>query len=92
MVGRLVVFAASPNQHLLPHRLDCSFQSLYHPYIPDNVESGQALPNNERIGALIQYEPLKRNEIIPIENNKIPEGLNPLESSFSSSDVGNKEK
>jgi hypothetical protein len=27
-----------------------------------------------------------------MEDNKIPKGLNPLESSFSSSDVGNKEK
>jgi hypothetical protein len=27
-----------------------------------------------------------------MENNKIPKGLTPLESSFSSSDVGNKEK
>ena len=26
-----------------------------------------------------------------MENNKIPKGLTPLESSFSSSDVGNKE-
>jgi hypothetical protein len=30
--------------------------------------------------------------IISIENNKIPKGLTPLESSFSLSDVGNKEK
>jgi hypothetical protein len=27
-----------------------------------------------------------------MEDNKIPKGLNPLESSFSSSDVGNKGK
>jgi hypothetical protein len=27
-----------------------------------------------------------------MEDNKIPKGLTPLESSFSSSDVGNKEK
>jgi hypothetical protein len=31
-------------------------------------------------------------KIISIEDNKIPKGLTPLESSFSSSDVGNKEK
>jgi hypothetical protein len=92
MVDRLVVFAASPNQQILPHRPDCSFQSLYRPYIPDNVESWQALPNNERICSFIQDEPLKPKEIISIENNKIPKGLTPLESSFSSSDVGNKEK
>jgi hypothetical protein len=30
--------------------------------------------------------------MISIEDNKIPKGLTPLEGSFSSSDVGNKEK
>jgi hypothetical protein len=35
MDGRLAIFAASPNQQLLPHRPDCYFQSLYHPYIPE---------------------------------------------------------
>jgi ribonuclease HI len=39
MAGRLAVFATSPNQQLLPHIPDCSFQSLYCPYIPNNVES-----------------------------------------------------
>jgi hypothetical protein len=92
MVDRLVAFAASPNQQLFPHMLDCSFQSLYCPYIPDNVESWQALPNDESIFAFIQDEPLKPKEIISIEQNKIHEGLNPLESSFSLSDVGNKYK
>jgi hypothetical protein len=39
MDDRLAVFVASPNRQLLPHRLDCTFQSLYHPYIPDNIKS-----------------------------------------------------
>jgi hypothetical protein len=37
-------------------------------------------------------EPLKPEEIIFVENNKIHEGLTPLESSFSLSVEGNKEK
>jgi hypothetical protein len=92
MAGRLAIFAASLNQQLFPHRPDCSFQSLYCSYIPGNVGSWQALPNDESIGASIQDEPFKHEEIISIENNEIPESLTPLESSFSSSDVGNKEK
>jgi ribonuclease HI len=92
MVDRLVVFAASPNQQLLPHRPDCSFQSLYHPYIPNHVGSWKALPDDEIICAIIQDEPLKPEEIISMENNRIPEGLTPLESSFSLSVGGNKEK
>jgi hypothetical protein len=41
---------------------------------------------------IIQDEPLKPEEIISMKNNKIPEGLIPLESSFSLSVGGNKEK
>jgi ribonuclease HI len=92
MVDRLVVFAASPNRKLLPHKPDCTFQSLYHPHIPDNIESWQVFPNDEIICSFIQNEPFKPKEIISIEDNKIPKSLTPLESSFSSSDVGNKEK
>jgi ribonuclease HI len=92
MVDQLVVFVASPNQHPFPHRLDCYFQSLYLPHIHDNIESWQALPNDESVCAFIQYEPLKPKEIISIEDNKIPKGLTPLESLFSLGDVGNKEK
>jgi hypothetical protein len=44
------------------------------------------------ICAFIQDEPLKPEEIISIENHEIPESLTPLESLFSLSDVGNKEK
>jgi ribonuclease HI len=39
MADRLDFFAASHNRQLLPHRPDCTFQSLYRPHIPDNVES-----------------------------------------------------
>jgi hypothetical protein len=92
MDDQLVVFAASPNRQLLPQRPDCTFQSLYRPHIPDNIESWQVFPSDESICAFIQNEPYKPKEIISMEDNKIPKGLTPLESSFSSSDVGNKEK
>jgi hypothetical protein len=92
MVDRLVVFVASPNQHLFPHMPDCYFQSIYCPHILDNVESWQALPRNEIIFSFIQDGPLKPEKIISIENNKILESLTPLKGSFSSSVVGNKEK
>jgi hypothetical protein len=92
MDDMLVVFAASPTRQLLPQSPDCTFQSLYHPHIHDNVESWQVFPSDESICAFIQNEPYKPKEIISMEDNKITKGLNPLESSFSSSDVGNKEK
>jgi hypothetical protein len=92
MSNRLVVFATSPNQQPLPYKPDCSFQSLHCPHIPNNVESWQALPNDKSVFSLIQDKPPNPKEIISIEDNKIPKGLTPLESSFSSSDVGNKEK
>jgi hypothetical protein len=91
MDDMLVVFAASPTQQLLPQRLDCTFQSLYCPHIPDNVESWQVFPNDEGICAFIQNEPFKPKEIISMEDDKFPKGFTPLESSFSSSDVRNKE-
>jgi hypothetical protein len=65
---------------------------VYRPHIPDNVESWQVFPSYESIYAFIQNEPYKPKEIISIEDNNIPKGLTPLESSFSSSDVGHKEK
>jgi len=58
---------------------------------PDNVESWQVFPSNEGICSFIQNEPFNPKDIISMENNKIMKGLTPLESSFSSSDVGNKE-
>jgi hypothetical protein len=92
MADRLVIFAASPNRQLLPHRPTCTFQSVYHPHIPDNIKSWQVFSSDEIICAFIQNEPYKPKEIISIEDNKIPKGLTPLESLFSLSDVGNKEK
>jgi hypothetical protein len=89
MDDQLAVFAS---QQLLPQRPDCDFQSLHHPYIAENEGSWKAIPNDEIICVDIKNEPLKPEEIIPIENNKIPHGLTPIESLFSLSVVGNKEK
>jgi ribonuclease HI len=91
MADRLVVFTASPTLQLLPQRPDCTFQSLYHPHIQDNVESWHIFPNNEGICTFIQNEPFKPKEIISMDDDKFPKGLTPLESSFSSIDVSNKE-
>jgi hypothetical protein len=92
IANRLAVFAASHTQQLLPHWHDRAFQSLHRPYISKNEEFWKAIPNDEIICDVIQNEPLKPEEIISVENNKILEGLTPLESSFSLSVVGNKEK
>jgi ribonuclease HI len=92
MDDRLAIFAASSNQQLLPQKPDCAFQSLRCSYIHEKEGSWKAIPNDESIFAVIQNEPLKLEEIISIENIKILKGLNPLESSFSLSVVGNKEK
>jgi hypothetical protein len=91
MVDRLAIFATSPTQQLLPQRPDFTFQSLYSPHIPKNVESWQVFPRDEIICTFIQNEPYKPKDIISMENNKILKGLTPIESSFSSSDVGKKE-
>ena len=91
MYDRLVVFTTPPIRHILPQRPDCTLQSLYRPHIPDNVESWKVFPSDEGICAFIQNEPFKPKEIISIEDEKFPKGLTPLESSFLSSDVGNKE-
>ena len=90
MADRLVVFATSPTRQLLPQRPDCTFQSLYRPHLPENVESCQVFLSDEGICAFIQNEPFKPKEIISVEDEKFPKDLTPLESSFSSSDVGNK--
>jgi ribonuclease HI len=92
MVDRLIVFADSPTRQLLPQILDFTFQSLYHPHIPDNVESWKVFPNDKNICAFIQNEPYNPKEIISMEDNKVMKGLTPLEISFSSSDIGKKEK
>jgi hypothetical protein len=85
-------FLASPTQQLLPQRPNCTFQYLYRPYIPNNVESCQVFASDEIIYAFIQNEPYKAKEIVSMEDNKILKGLTPLESSFSLSDVRKKEK
>jgi hypothetical protein len=92
MAGMLAIFATSPTQQLLPQRPYCSFQYLYRLHILDNVESWKVFSSDESICDFIQNEPYNPKEIISMEDNKISKGLNPLESSFSSSDVGNKEK
>jgi ribonuclease HI len=92
MANQLDIFAASSNQEYLPYRPDCSFQTLYHSRIPDNVESWRAFPNDENICAFIKDEPLNLKKMTSIEDDEIPKGLTPLKSSFSSGDVGNKEK
>jgi hypothetical protein len=91
MADKLVVFAASPTRQWLPQRLDCMFMSLYRPHLQDNIESWQVFIDDEGICAFIQNEPYNPKEIISLENDKLPKGLTPLESSFSTSDVSNKE-
>jgi hypothetical protein len=90
MTDRLFVFAVSPTRKLLPQRPDCTFQSLYCPHILDNVESWKVFPDDEGICDFIQIEPFKPKEIISMEEKNFPKGLNPLEISFSLSDVRNK--
>jgi hypothetical protein len=63
-----------------------------HSYIYENEEPWKAIPKNEISCDVIQNEPLKPDEIISIENNKILEGLTLLKSSFSLSVGGNKDK
>jgi hypothetical protein len=92
MDDQLVVFEASYNQQILTRKPDCAFQYLHHPYIPEKEGSWKDIPNDESICVAIQNEPLKPEDIIYVENNKIHEGLTPLESSFYLSVVGNKEK
>jgi ribonuclease HI len=80
MPDMLFVFVASPTRKLLPQRPDCTFQSLYHPHVPDIVESWQVFPSDESLYAFIQNEPYKTKEIISMEDNEILKGLTPLES------------
>jgi hypothetical protein len=80
MDDMLVVFAAPPTRQLLPKRYDCTFQSLYRPHIPDNVESRKVFTSDESICAFIQNESYKPKDIISMENNKILKGLTPIES------------
>jgi ribonuclease HI len=53
MVDRLAVFVSYPTPQLLPQRHDCTFQSLYRPHMPDNVESWQVFPSDEGMCSFI---------------------------------------
>jgi hypothetical protein len=64
---------------------------VYHPHIPDNLESWQVFKNGEDICAFLHNEPLKPKEVISIKHDKFLKGLTPPENSFSTSDVGKKE-
>jgi hypothetical protein len=75
MAHRLVFFATSPTRQLLPQRPNCTFQSLYRPHIPDNVESWQVFSSDEVIYAFIQNESFNPKEIISVEDDKFPKGL-----------------
>jgi len=92
MADRLIFYAAHPKRKLLSRKPKCTFLYLYHPHIPDNEESWQFFLDNERICALLNNEPLNKNEIISLDDNKFPKGLTPLEGSLSSSDVNNYNK
>jgi hypothetical protein len=92
IVDQLVVFATSPTQQLLPCWPDCAFQSLDDSYILNYVGYWKALLGNESICDITHDEPIKPNEIISIENNRIPDGLTPPKISFSLSVGGDEEK
>jgi hypothetical protein len=65
MTDWLAFLAASPTRQLMPHRLDCNFQFIYHPHIHDNIEYSKVFPNNERIFPFIQNEHLNPRELYP---------------------------
>jgi hypothetical protein len=92
MVDRIAIFATSPIRKFLLERPYCTFIPLYRPHFPDIMESWQVFPNDESICAFFQNEPLKRKEIVSLEDNEFPKVLNPMEISFSSSDVDNRRK
>jgi ribonuclease HI len=54
MDDRLVVFASSPNQQLLPHRPNCAFQPLHRPCFLKNEGYWEAIPNDGSIFTVIQ--------------------------------------
>jgi hypothetical protein len=56
------------------------------------VKSWQVFPDDEGICAFIRNEPLNKNEIISLDDNKFPKRLTPLEGSFSYSDVSSHKK
>jgi hypothetical protein len=62
---------------------------MFRPHIPNNEESWQVILDDEIICVFIQNELFNPKEIISLEDNKIPKGLNPLEIPFFTSDVSN---
>lgn len=65
---------------------------MHRPYISENEEFRKSIPNHERNYVVIRNQPLQPEEIIPVEENKTPEGLTHLMGSFSLTIVGNKDK
>jgi hypothetical protein len=59
IVDRLVVFATSPTQQLLPRWPNCAFQSLHRPYISENEEFWKVKPliPNSQIPGHISIKP-----------------------------------
>jgi hypothetical protein len=53
------------------------------------VEAWQVFPIDEIICAFLKNEPLNKNEIISLDENKFPKGLTPLEGYFSTNDASN---
>jgi hypothetical protein len=92
MEDRLAIFATNPTSKFLPKRPNCTFMSIYHPHFPENVESLKVFVDDESICSFLHNDPLKRKEIISLEDNKFSKGLTPLESFFSSRDVSNKKE
>jgi hypothetical protein len=90
MADRIVIFATNPTRKLMPQRPNCTLIYLCCPHFPNNVESWKFFLDDKIVCAFLQNEPIKRKEIISLEDNKFPKGLNPINNSFSSSDVGNK--
>jgi hypothetical protein len=70
----MTIFAANPMRQLLHERSDCTFMSLYCPHFLDNIESWQVFYDDESICTLLQNEPLKKKEIIYLEDNKFLDG------------------
>jgi hypothetical protein len=50
MADRLCIFATSPTRQILPQTWpNCTFQYLYCPHIPDNVELWYIFTNDEGV-------------------------------------------
>jgi hypothetical protein len=82
MENRLVVFETIPTRQFLPERTYCAFMSLYRPHFPSNIQSYQVFVDDENTCSFLQNEPLKKKEIMSLEDDKFPKGLTPLESHY----------